>query len=142
MTDPNELPDWLHEGAELAIVRRSAREWELLNNVTATRILTRDIVLDNGERFNRKYLNSFETDAVRKPSPHAYGSPAYLVQRSDPRVLEAHANRAMNRAMFAVDDAYDVWRKDRTSDAALAQIVSAASALQQLRNASTKGDAR
>ena len=79
-------PDWMVPGTAVAVLH-SGRATERVDHATIDRVLKRDVVLDNGERFN--------ADRPWRRRGSAWDGTDELLCADDPRVLAA-----LDRAEF------------------------------------------
>ena len=114
----DELPDWLQPGSEVTVLMPS--RYKATGKVTPTtvdRVLKRDIVLANGERFRRSDLLG-SGDHCRRRSGSVWDPSPLLVPRGHERERAMRAANGQERRSTAVHTAYDEWRRARTVDAA------------------------
>ena len=114
----DDLPDWLQPGSEVTILRptRSGTTGKV-TPTTVDRVLKRDIVLANGERFRRSDLLG-SGDHCRRNSGSAWDPSTLLVPRGHGYELAMRAANGQVRRSAAVHTAYGEWRRARTVDAA------------------------
>jgi len=108
--------DWLRPGAPAAIVRTSHRGASV-KYVTIERVLTRDVVLDNGERFRQPSL--------RKDNGGPWDGVTYLRSPDDPLAVRAGQDQALRQRRSQLRSTLeDAERRTRAAkdEAALDQI--------------------
>lgn len=97
-------PDWLHPGAELALVAEATHGGGgRVETVVVDRVLKRDVVLDNGRRVRRDRLSW---------STGTWDPTTYLVPRDDPRVIRVRTANRIANSKNRVHRAYEDWRRD------------------------------
>lgn len=87
-------PEWLVPGAAVATMRKRGHSLRTITDITETtieRVLKRDVVLANGERFNVERLSR---------SHGAWENATYLVSIDDPRLVMA---KRVNSELHAAD---------------------------------------
>jgi hypothetical protein len=72
--------------------------------VTIDRVLKRDVVLSNGERFR--------LDRMEKQVGGTWGTTLYLVRPDDPRVAKTRRQITRNRLRTAAIRNFEDWRRD------------------------------
>jgi hypothetical protein len=112
-------PDWLTVGAEVVVLQPYPRAALCAVPTTVDRILKRDVVLANGERFNKERLTR---------ENGAWGTTYYLVPPTDPRVAETRAVIRSRRLRATAETAYEQWRRGKGS---AAEVVTAFEAVAQ-----------
>lgn len=94
-------PDWLVPGAKVAVVT-DGRLVATVEHTTISRVLKRDVVLANGDRFNADR---------RQRSSGTWGPTTYLLPPDDPRVERAQEQAIRERTSHAVENAMRSWRE-------------------------------
>lgn len=98
---------WPTPGAEAVILQPYDRGALKAEPVTVERVLKRDVVLSNGDRFSTRDLE--------RRIGGAWGNSEYLVPPDDPRVAATrHAIRLRNRKAKA-HTAYEDWRRGKAT---------------------------
>jgi hypothetical protein len=106
-------PAWLAPGAEAVILQPYPSSTLKAQSVMVDRVLKRDVVLSNGDRFR--------LDRLRKQVGGTWGATYYLVPPSDPRVAETReAIRVKKRRAMAIQ-VYEDWRRGSTGADVVAQ---------------------
>lgn len=99
--------EWVQPGAAAYVIQPEERASLRAEAVTVDRVLKRDVVLSNGERFNRNTLQQRPGDAW---------SVSYrLVPADDPQVAEIQAKIRRRQDENRAHAAFDTWRRDRSS---------------------------
>lgn len=101
-------PDWLTVGADVVVLQPYPRDALCAVATTVDRILKRDVVLANGERFNKERLTR---------ENGAWGATYYLVPPTDPRVAETRTKIRKRRLRATAETAYEQWRRGKGSAA-------------------------
>lgn len=96
------IPDWLHVGARVACHTIGLLRAQRVTFATVTKIGKRDVVLDNGSRFNVNHLSR---------STGAYSPTTYLKPTDDPAVLRDLRVDRRERTAYAVERAMRDWRE-------------------------------
>jgi hypothetical protein len=99
------LPDWLTVGARVAILGGGPFE-KNVEVAKVERIMKRDIVLDNGDRYSR--------DSLRRRGEGSYGPWRTLCAPTDPEAIEAARRQRIKAAAYHAENALRRWRD--TSD--------------------------
>ena len=112
----SERPDWLHPGAEVAVLHtRHGQSGGRINRTTVDRIGKRDVVLADGQRFNVNRLR-------RHPGNTWDGRTEELVAADDPKVEAVRRGIALVHASALVDRLLDkVAKSKRNLDYAVAE---------------------
>ena len=102
------LPEWVAVGATVASLRSDWRGYQSgpVRGVI-TKIGKRDIVLDNGQRFNRRSL--------RRSEGGAWGRTYALLSEDDPAVREATVEATRRLLKAKAQRAADEWRLGKVS---------------------------
>ncbi len=93
---------WLKPGAPAVILQDSTRGSLRAEAVTVERVLKRDVVLSNGERFKQPHLKNY--------SGGTWGTPTDLVPANDPRVPKVREAIRRSYARTRAHMAYEGWR--------------------------------
>lgn len=102
-------PDWLAVGADVVVLQPYPRGALAARATTVDRILKRDVVLANGERFSK--------DRLSRQDGGTWGTTYYLVPPTDPRVAETRAKIRTAGLRAAAESAYEQWRRGKASAA-------------------------
>lgn len=105
--------DWLRPGAQAVILQPYDRAALRVETVTIDRVLKRDVVLSNGERFNAQNLD--------KRIGGTWGTTLYLVSPDDPRVSETRIQIRRRNLRYRATAKFDDWRVDKASAAEVAE---------------------
>ena len=105
------MSEWIKPGAEAAILGSShGKPYGSITRTTIKTVGKRDIVLDNGDRFNR-------ARPIKHPGGQWSTATCELMAADDPRVTEMRAaNRIQNRKVAARNLADDLARVIRDDD--------------------------
>ncbi|RDI32429.1 hypothetical protein DEU38_103162 [Rhodococcus sp. AG1013] len=123
MTDTTELPDWLTIGAPVAVVEPGRRV--ALDTVKS--IGKRDIVLTNGDRFNR---NRFRDGGFCVHTERGFrASASWLLPRDHPMVRDTRAELHGFSLRARVGAAADAWERKRDDVERLDKLIAAATEL-------------
>lgn len=93
--------DWMTPGAAVCIITESRSGGGSITTTTVDRVLKRDVVLANGERFNRER-------PIRRAG--TWDPPTRLVAADDPVVAKMRRVNKRTRLRNTVDDCYSKWR--------------------------------
>jgi hypothetical protein len=108
-----EVPEWLVEGAEVVEYQAARMRTRGSAHLTPARVVKvgkRDVVLDNGHRYNLNH-----SLRIRLGTWDGYRE---LLSADDPKVALANAANRMDRAKSEVAVAHDAWRSVQSLDAA------------------------
>lgn len=95
-------PDWLVPGTEVAELQRGANMGRTVVLTTIDRVLKRDVVLANGNRYN----------ADRRQRSTGTWSPTwYLLLADDPEVVKALADQTRRSTVAKVENLLVEWRR-------------------------------
>ena len=128
----SEPPTWLFVGAELAVYTPS--RWNngggTIRAAKVVKIGKRDIVLEDGERFN---VNNYRAsdDEIRRQSSGSYGPGWYLTHPLHPNLALIRRTNRQNRLRANLEEAIDAWKRNRTSEERLEDLAFHASLLQE-----------
>lgn len=103
--------DWLVPGAEAVVLQPWDRGALRAQSVVVERVLKRDVVLNNGDRFNK--------DTLEKKIGGSWGTILYLVQPDDPRVAKTHRLITERRLRDRAKSAYEEWNRGKATPSAV-----------------------
>lgn len=104
---------WLAPGVEAVILQPWERAALRATSVTVDRVLKRDVVLSNGDRFR--------IDRMDKRVGGTWGHYVYLVPPSDPRVAETRRRIRHQRLRSAAINTFEDWRRGNRLSGDVAQ---------------------
>jgi hypothetical protein len=117
MTEHTSDKAWLVPGAEAVILQPYDRGTLRAAPVTIERVLKRDVVLSNGERFSLPHME--------KDLGGPWGTTLYLVPPTDPRVAATKEKIRHRRLRSAAINTYEVWRRVRDGSMPASEVASA-----------------
>ena len=100
---------WLVPGAEAVILQPLDRMSLRAESVTVERVLKRDVVLSNGDRFR--------VDTLSKRVGGTWGSTVHLVPPTDPRVAKTRHTLLGTHLRSSAIGAFEDWRRGKATAA-------------------------
>lgn len=105
--------EWLVPGAEAVVLQPSNRASMRAETVTVERVMKRDVVLSNGDRYR--------IDRLEKQVGGTWGTTYYLVPADDPRIAQTRAAIALTNLRYRAEAAYENWRRGNAGADEVAQ---------------------
>jgi len=114
--------DWLVPGAKAVVLQPYDSAALRATPVTIDRVLKRDVVLSNGERFR--------IDTLERRLGGTYGHSEYLVNLSDPRIAETRIKIKGRNLRARAIATFENWRRGRDTAADVADAFAALAAFE------------
>lgn len=99
--------EWLVPGGAAVVLQPWERTPLRAESVTIERVMKRDVVLSNGDRFPVAHL--------QKTIGGSWGTSVYLVPPTDPRVAETRRAIQLSNLKHRAMNAYDEWRRNKVA---------------------------
>lgn len=112
MTEDKSLPAWIVEGAEVVTFTQSRYHVVVRARATITKIMKRDIVLSDGQRFNRGRIMN---DLPYRRGESDWSAATYLAPDDHPAAIAARDAAERQNIQVRVGSAFAHWDKDRES---------------------------
>lgn len=105
--------DWLVAGGEAVILQPWGRGALRAESVTIERVMKRDVVLSNGDRFPVAHL--------QRQRGGSYGVTEYLVSPKDPKVAQTRMAIRDGNLRFRATASFESWRRGKATAAEVAE---------------------